>query len=364
MIVYFVVIQFFALLSFFLWWMSWSGKNTAWLEGRGWGWRPLFFFFGGVFLQAAFLAALAFPLGERPAPVDSDALRLLVVFMWLVVCPVALFGMFFWWPRFMLPGWIRERRRAGDPVKTAHPIPEVQHLMRKPQNTRLVSAGAGWQGGQAAVQSSAGPRTAVEEQALQAHQAQRQQLRQHRDPSGELPRLPVVFRVGTGRWWFGGIIGMVSAVALCAAVLGVPRSLFEDPSGLMNVYRTLALIGAPLAAATGLYLLHGALRPEHVTVSSESVATRSWSVSWDEIRGLSIKGDPSSHKGIVRLEVSEAAFARERKNNRWFSGRPLGMGGMVSIQPMIQMQPGLKAAPMQVAQLIETVQRGQVHGRC
>ena len=145
-IIFYIVMQAFTLLCFFLWWKAWSGKSTSWLEGRGWGWGPLFFLFGGVFLQSIVFAALAFPMGDSPALVDSDVLRLLMAFMWLVVCPVVLFGMMFWWPRFMLPGWIRERLRAGDPVKTAHPIPEVQHLMTKPQNRRLVSAGASQRG--------------------------------------------------------------------------------------------------------------------------------------------------------------------------------------------------------------------------
>lgn len=323
--------QFLALLGFFMWWKGWSGKSTSWVEGRGWGWRPLFFLLVGVFFQGQVLAGLVFPFGG-PEFVDSDVLRLLLVFMWFVVCPVILLGMFFWWPRFMLPGWIRERRRAGDPVKTAHPIPEVQHLMTRPQNTRLASSwsetGGQLQPGQPDVQGAA---------------------------ASGLPELPVVFKVGTGGWWFGGIVGVVSAVVLSAAVLGVPAAMFEGSSGLMPLYRTLAVVGAPLALVTGLYLLRGAVRPEHVTVSSDGVSTRSWSLGWDEIQGLGIKGDPASNKGRIQLVVSDSVFAREGENNRWFSGRPLGAGGMVSKEPVIQLQPGLKAAPVHVAELIEAL---------
>lgn len=341
--------QFFALLGFFMWWKSWSGKSTSWVEGRGWGWRPLFFLLVGVFFQGQVLAGLVFPFGG-PELVDSDVLRLLLVFMWFVVCPVILFGMFFWWPRFMLPGWIRERRRAGDPVKTAHPIPEVQHLMTKPQNTRLVSSWSEADGlGQRDGQGSAASSLTHPQQGTSARREPAVYQQTHSAGASGLPELPVVFKVGTGGWWFGGIVGVVSAVVLSAAVLGVPAAMFEGSSGLMPLYRTLAVVGAPLALVTGLYLLRGAVRPEHVTVSSDGVSTRSWRLAWDEIQGLGVKGDPASTKGRIQLAVSDSVFAREGENNRWFSGRPLGAGGMVSKEPAIQFQPGLKTAPVHVA---------------
>lgn len=367
MIIFILFMQFFALLCVFLWWKSWSGKSTSWVEGRGWGWRPLFFLFGGVFLQGFVLAALVFPTAQGPEPVDSDLLRLLLMFMWLVVCPVILFGMFFWWPRFMLPGWIRERRRAGDPVKTAHLIPEVQHLMTKPQNTRLLSswsdAGDQTQAGESDQHDGqlAGHTMLSRAQPGSAHgqpsSTRRKQGSADRQSAGAggRPELPVVFKVGTGRWWFGGVVGVVSAVVLSAAVLGVPAAVFEGASGLMPVYRALAVVGAPLAAVAGVYMLRGALRPEHVTVSADGLWTRSWRLGWDEIESLAITGDPTSHKGRVRLQVPQAVFAREGEGNRWFSGRPLGMGGMVNKEPVILLQPGLKTAPLHVAELIETL---------
>lgn len=362
LIIFIVFMQFFALLGVFLWWKSWSGKSTSWVEGRGWGWPPLFFLFGGVFLQGLVLAALVFPSGQGPEPIDSDLLRLLLMFMWLVVCPVILFGMFFWWPRFMLPGWIRERRRAGDPVKTAHPIPQVQHLMTKPQNTRLVSSGAGATGqpghGHPQPGRSGGPAQPdydAERGSAASMLSRTGQGSGAGGGDGRYPELPVVFKVGVAGWWFGGIVGVVSAVVLAFVVLGVPASMFEGASGLMPLYRTLAVVGAPLAAVAGVYLLRGAVRPEHVSVSQQGVSTRSWSLGWGEIEDLAITGDPASNKGRVRLLVSDAAFAREGENNRWFSGRPLGMGGLVSKEPVIGLQPGLKTAPLHVAELIETV---------
>ncbi|GAA4827323.1 hypothetical protein GCM10023354_01300 [Garicola koreensis] len=336
MTIFFVIMQVLALLGFFMWWKGWSGKSTSWLEGRGWGWKPLFFLFAGIFFQGFVLAALVFPSAQGPAPVDSPLLRLLLMFMWLVVCPVVLFGMLFWWPRFMLPGWIRERLRAGDPVKTAHPIPEVQHLMTKPQNTRLLTSGHE-QGEQVGHQPGAARRTGSSEAG-----------------SGRLPQLPVVFKVSTGGWWFGGIVGVISAVVLAAAVLGVPASVFEGTSGLMPLYRVLALVGAPLAAVAGLYLLRGAARPEHVRVAADGLSTRSWQLDWDEVERVGVTGDPASQKGRVQLVVSDSVFAREGRNNRWFSGRPLGLGGMVNNEPIIQLQPGLKTTPLHVAELIET----------
>ena len=235
----------------------------------------------------------------------------------------------------MLPGWIRERLRAGDPVKTAHPIPEVQHLMTKPQNRRLLSSGHE-QGEQVGHQPGVAHRTGSSGSG-----------------SGRLPQFPVVFKVGTGGWWFGGIVGVVSAVVLVAAVLGVPASLFEGSSGLMPLYRVLAVVGAPLAAVAGLYLLRGAARPEHVRVASDGLSTRSWQLGWDEIERVGVTGDPASQKGRVQLVVPESVFAREGHNNRWFSGRPLGLGGMVNNEPIIQLQPGLKTTPLHVAELLE-----------
>ncbi|TLP92230.1 hypothetical protein FEF26_15020 [Nesterenkonia salmonea] len=173
--------------------------------------------------------------------------------------------------------------------------------------------------------------------------------------SAGIPELPVVFKVATGRWWFGGIIGIISAVVLTAAILGVPSAAFEDASGLMPLYRALAVIGAPLAALAGLYLLRGALRPEHVTISPEGVSTRHWTLHWKEIEDLHIKGDPTSHKGRVQLRVTDSAFTREGPNNRWLSGRPFGVGGMINKEPIIQLQPGLKTPPMHIAELIQTL---------
>lgn len=110
-------------MGLFLWWPAWSGKSTRWLEGRGWGWRPL-----------VWLTTLTMPTAERAPTWDADFLLVLGSLLLFVAGPATFIGAYFWWPRFMLPGWIRERLRAGDPAKTAYPLPEVQHLMTKAQN--------------------------------------------------------------------------------------------------------------------------------------------------------------------------------------------------------------------------------------
>lgn len=132
--VVFLVTQGFALLGLFLWWPSWSGKSTQWLEGRGWGWRPLVWLFSAVFFQAAAIGALVMRSPVQRPIIDAEKVLLVSGVLWVIACPVIFIGAYFWWPRFMLPGWIRERLRAGDPAKTAFPLPEVQHLMTKPQN--------------------------------------------------------------------------------------------------------------------------------------------------------------------------------------------------------------------------------------
>lgn len=132
----YTVIQIFALLMLVCWAVPWSGKNTRWLSWRGLGWlAPLFFLAGFFFMQAIALAMLAFPGPDAPPMVDSDLLRITMALLVLIPVPIILVGMLLWWPRFMLPGWIKERLDAGDPARTAHPVPEVQHLMTKPQNT-------------------------------------------------------------------------------------------------------------------------------------------------------------------------------------------------------------------------------------
>lgn len=123
MIIATLVFQGLALLGLALWWPSWSGKNTRWLERRGWGWRPLIWLFTAVFFQALAFTSLTMPTAEEAPTWDADFLVVLGSVLLFLAGPITLIGAYFWWPRFMLPGWIRERLRAGDPVKTAYPLP-------------------------------------------------------------------------------------------------------------------------------------------------------------------------------------------------------------------------------------------------
>jgi len=262
----------------------------------------------------------------------------------LIVCPLIFIGAYFWWPRFMLPGWIRERLRAGDPVKTAYPLPEVQHLMTKPQNLPP-----------AYFSSHSGGMSGPREAGVQGRSLLAQPEVSPKPP----PRLPQEFRVGVGRWWFGAVVGALAAVVCTCAVLGVPQEMFINQSGMMGVFRVLSAVGAPLGAFSVVYFARAALRPDHVTVSADGVSTRSWRLSFEEIEAVSVKGDPGSHQGQVELLVTDRAFAREGAGNRWFSGRPLGMGGMRATRPVIRLQPGTRAAPGEIAMLIEDLQRAQ-----
>lgn len=327
MIIVFFIFQGIALfsLAFFCW--MWSGRNTAWLQGRGRGWSALIFGLGFTFFQGVALASLVFTAGTQDEPfVDSDLLRLFTVALWFLGSAWMLIGLTFGWPLFMLPGWIRERLRAGDPVQTAHPIPEVQHLMTKPQNKKLLSSTYG--------------ASHVPENPAQ--------------PSGQPPfELPMTFRIGTGGWWAGAVIAGISAAILTFALIGFPAQMFEGTGWRMGVFRILAVIGVPIAAFCTYYYVRGALHPEHVTISEDGVATRSWRLAWDEIQEVLVTGDPGSHKGQVQLRVNNDAFSREGANNRWFSGRPMRLGGAVSKQPVIKIQPGTQALPMHVAEGLE-----------
>lgn len=340
-----LVAQGFSLLGLLLWWPSWSGKSTLWLEGRGWGWRPLIWLFTAIFFQVLALSFLVIPTAQGGPILDAEWLLLVAAALMLIGCPVTFIGAFFWWPRFMLPGWIRERLRAGDPVKTAYPLPEVQHLMTKPQN--LPPAYPSSHPGGMSDPGEAG----VQGRSLLAQPES--------SPTPPLPPLPQEFKVGVGRWWFGAVVGALAAVVCTCAVLGVPREMFINQSGMMGVFRVLSVVCAPLGAFSAVYFARAALLPDHVTVAADGVSTRSWRLSFEEMEAVSVTGDPGSHQGQVELLVSDEVFAREGAGNRWFSGRPLGMGGMTGKRPVIRLQPGTKAAPGEIAMLIEHHRRTQ-----
>lgn len=99
-------------------------------------------------------------------------------------------------------------------------------------------------------------------------------------PSDGGTELPVTATVNVARWWVGGVMSVVLAVLLTAALVGVPPTLFENPSPMMVFFRILAVVGAPLTVYASWFYLDGAIRPQHVTLDGRGVTTPAWFVEW------------------------------------------------------------------------------------
>lgn len=168
---------------------------------------------------------------------------------------------------------------------------------------------------------------------------------------------PVTFQVGTSRWWTGAIISGIAAVILTCALFGFPEWMFNPDSPRTGLWQTLAIFGAPIALFCTFYYGRAALRPDHVTLTETAVSTPSWELTWDEIQEVSVKGEPTAPDGQVQLWVIQDVFSRVGPKNRWCSGRPLRLGGLVSRIPVIQLQQGMKTRPDELAKTIESTRK-------
>ncbi|GHD05567.1 hypothetical protein [Zhihengliuella salsuginis] len=308
----FVPLQVFALLVALPWALAWFGRSAAWVEGRKRGWPPLFFFAGWCMAEGAALHYLVTPYGSNEEPLlNWPLLDDFTTILGFGGTLLGLVGWLVWWPRFLLPGWVQERLKAGDPVRTARPLAEVQHLMTKPQN-----------------------------------------LEPDFTPTIEQLSLPTTIRVKTARWWFGGLFCCLGALMMLSVLFGIPADAYSEPSGSLGVLRLLSIVGLPLTLWLAVYYLRGAVRPDHITLSSTGVRATSWGLVWDEIEEVEVKGDPTSHKGQVIVRPELVAFSRERENNKWLSGRPLRLGGLASDQPYLRFQPGTDIMPGTLAEII------------
>lgn len=307
----FLVGQGFALLGLLFWWPQWSGRSTSWLEGRS-GWPPMFWFLIFVFFQGAAGSVWLFIYEwPDPAPGYVSLGRLALVFFWFVGTPLA-FVACFWIPRFLLPGWIKERLRAGDPAKTAWPLDEVAHLMTKRQNQRPSF-----------------------------------------EPEAEDLVLPVRIRVSRVGWWATVVVLGVFTVLLWCVVFGVPASAFENPSPMLQFLRTVSWVAAPLASVLIWFVVKAALRPEDAYLNAEGVSTRRFRLAWEEIKSVVPEGgDLTRGKGYVYLGVTSEAYEREDVKKRFYEiSEPSGSteyGG-----PWLYLQSGLTKPIGQVARIIE-----------
>lgn len=164
-------------------------------------------------------------------------------------------------------------------------------------------------------------------------------------------------RVRLGRWW-ASVAGTAAGVAIfLCALLGVPAVLFDDPSVWMTLLHWSSWIGLPVCLLGLVYMLRGALLPEHIRITEQGVSARGWRVQWEEILGVTVEGDPEGIEGQVVLRVTAEAHEREKRGSRWLSGRPFGMGGLPALSPTLRTQRAMELAPGRLAELIEEHRR-------
>lgn len=137
-----VLVQLLALIPLTISMRRWSGRRQGSLEGRRRGWP----FYRHLALWAPLQGLAMIPLAiELEAPEEAQILIPLGMLLWIlgtlglifVAPPVFLVLGFIWAPRFLLPKWVKERIRHGDPVTTEAPPPEVQPFLTHPRNQPL-----------------------------------------------------------------------------------------------------------------------------------------------------------------------------------------------------------------------------------
>lgn len=358
-------------------WVWWRGHFLQWLEDRKKrrGWSAFIFTLCFCFFQAIAVIMLVSESGATgEVLLDIPELYNWGMFigsmLFIVGVPFSLIGILFWCPRFLLPGWIKERLRAGDPVRTAHPIPEVQPFMTKPPNLKALirvdehgnktttdPISGVMPGGPSAANT---PGYLADSSATftppQDGQGQSTRTAATAPRRQEIPQeLLREFRVKTPRWWVSGFMLLATAVGLFCALFGYPAGAFENPANpmLMNSIRTFSPIGAPFATFAAFYFFRGAIRPDHSTVTQQGVSTRSFHLDWDEIKTVELVGDPASFKGWVEIHVTEHAFMRVGPQNRWLSGRPFGLGGRIAKNPVVRLQNNTDVPPVQIVEIIQ-----------
>lgn len=195
-----------------------------------------------------------------------------------------------WWaPRWVLPGWVKERLDAGDSARSAFPAAELVPLMRYEQNRPdLVLL-----------------------------------------PTEEQLELPTRLPVNRVRWGISAVVVFGLGVFCVFAVAGVVP-MDDGPFAVMLL--AVLPVAAVVLLLAGAYHVWGFVRPLDVVVAEEGVATRDWVLGWGEIQAV------VQSRTKLGLAVSEEAFERVRGVNRWHSGRPLGLGGLLPVGGVVGLQ--------------------------
>lgn len=162
-------------------------------------------------------------------------------------------------------------------------------------------------------------------------------------------------RVSLGFWWVAACMCVVFTVILACALLGVPKSFFDDQSPMLGFLRIVSVVGLPLSAYAAWFYLNGALRPQPVTLDEQGVATPAWTLTWDEVlqaRVLPSEGE-LPHKQQLAFHVTDEAFRRVRSANSGHSGRPFSMGGLAAIRPIVRTQFGVNPMAAELLPVVE-----------
>lgn len=163
-----------------------------------------------------------------------------------------------------------------------------------------------------------------------------------------------VVHVWRGRWWGAAAGAAAGAAIFLLALLGIPPALFDNPSIWMTLLFWFSWVGLPICLIGVAYMLRGALLPEDIRLTDRGVSTRGWAVAWEEIIDISVDGQPDRLESQVVLRVTSEAHQREKYGNRWLSGRPFGLGGLPSVDPVLRTQRSMELAPGELAKLLES----------
>lgn len=111
----------------------WSGRWQSSLQDRKRGWPFFRTLAAWVPLQGLGLIGLAIEADDAGWDASNLLWFISVSMIVLAPWPLLVFG-YLWAPRFLLPGWVRERLRHRDPVQTEDPPPEIQERLRHRRN--------------------------------------------------------------------------------------------------------------------------------------------------------------------------------------------------------------------------------------
>ncbi|MDO5618754.1 hypothetical protein [Kocuria sp.] len=295
------IFMFLAALGYLIFLPPWLGLNKEWIKERNSGWPPLKgLAIAALFQGAAFgmLAEAFMPRGADGSTPLGDALYLVAGFHFFIVVPIALWGMYLPLPKFLLPRWIREYLRVRQENPHYDSLSEIE-------NSRpVVNEGLGTQS------------------------------------------FPITVRVQVVRWLISGILCLGLGIASLWIFIGVVSGSMELGGGITRLGWPLLSISGAFLILLGLYFVWGGLRPEHVTIDQSGLRTRSWCLDWSEIKGI------ESSRSKVIVHVTPAVAERIRPVNRWHSGRPGGVGGMLAVGDTVGLQSSL-ANPDGVISIVE-----------